>query len=232
MKTKPAILTALLACAVLPLRAQNAPAASPPTLLDATQSGGPRALPVLPTAELPPPVPVNPTVRAGSAESAPLPQAFVPVPVGGYALPAPLAPGAPQPATGGGSYPALTSDVWAPFVSNGPAPSGGQIEMRVLQIELDVALKQYEKIASALAETQSSMELLDGDVLGDVQLKELRNRAEEKLARLAQIKDRLRAEIMRTDLDLEALRKKSGTTAAAPVPAAGGFGLAPGSARR
>ena len=113
------------------------------------------------------------------------------------------------------------------------SPSGtASVEIKIRQIELDVALKQYEKIATALAEAQYSMELLDSHEFTDVQLREKRGRAEEKLARLAQIKDRLREEIMRTDTELEALRKKSGTTADAPVPAVGGFGLAPGSARR
>ncbi len=113
------------------------------------------------------------------------------------------------------------------------SPSGtASVEIKILQIELDVALKQYEKIASALAESQYSMELLDGHVLGEVQLKELRNRAEEKLARLAQIKDRLHAEIMRTDTALDALRKKSGTTADAAGPTGGSFITPPASPRR
>ena len=104
-------------------------------------------------------------------------------------------------------------------IAESPAGSG-HIEIKIRQIELDVALKQYEKIAGALAEAQSSVELMDTHELSDVQIKEKRLRAEEKLARLAQIKDRLRAEIMRTDADLEVLRRKYGATADVPVPRA------------
>ncbi len=194
MKTKPAILTLLLACATLPLRGNEAP------------------------------VPLNPVAvpPVGTA-----PTAAAPVPVaqtggginGNILLPAP----APSFAGAGGGM----------VIAGSPAGTA-PIEIKVRQIELDVALKQYEKIATAFAEAQSEAELFDSREISDAQLKEKRIRVEEKLMRLSQIKDRLRAEIMRTDAELADLRKKYGVPTDVPVMGAGGGipGFAPGGARR
>ena len=60
-----------------------------------------------------------------------------------------------------------------PLRAGEAAPSAAQIEMKMKQIELDVALKQYEKILTMLVEARIEMELLGarGD-LSEAQLKE------------------------------------------------------------
>lgn len=119
-----------------------------------------------------------------------------------------------------GDTPVPTTDLRpTPTVANDPVravesvPGSVQIQMKILQIELDVALKQYEKIATALGEAKSENELIDTHDIGDAQLKEKKRRGEEKLERLLQLADRLRQEIMRASDRLEMLRKKYGVSA-------------------
>ena len=89
--------------------------------------------------------------------------------------------------------------------------------MKMRQIELDVALKQFEKAVSSLAEARSEMQLLDQDILGDAAFKEQINRAERKLQRLAQIKAELEKDIRENIEMIEEYRKKY-AIADAPVP--------------
>lgn len=104
-------------------------------------------------------------------------------------------------------------------VRAGAAVPGGEVEMRVLQIELEVALKQFEKIATAYVDAQTAAALLDQDELSDAQFTEKKKRAEEKVMRLTEIKLRLRSEIARATDELEARRKQLGLPADMPVRA-------------
>ena len=94
-----------------------------------------------------------------------------------------------------------------PLRAGEAAPSAAQIEMKMKQIELEVALKQYEKILTMLVEARIEMELLGarGD-LSEAQLKEKAGLAE-KTKRLEDIKARLREEVQVKGKELEEMRK-------------------------
>ncbi len=113
--------------------------------------------------------------------------------------------------------------------------TGPQIEMKMRQIELDVALKQYEKTVTLLAEAHSETQLLDQDALDEASFKELMSKAERRVQRLTQIKVELVREIRGKIDTIEEYRKEYAITDAPvpplldppigenlPVPAAGG----------
>lgn len=114
-------------------------------------------------------------------------------------------------------------------------PTGPQIEMKMRQIELDVALKQYEKTVTLLAEAHSEAQLLDQDAFDEASFKELISKAERRLQRLTRIKAELVREIEGKIDTIEEYRKKYAITDAPvpplldppigenlPIPAAGG----------
>lgn len=87
-------------------------------------------------------------------------------------------------------------------------PTRARIEMKMKQIELDVAMKQFEKIQTALAETRVAAQLLDETLLGEGAYNEQTRRAEVKTARLRKLKDELQDEILKNVAVIEQYRKE------------------------
>ncbi len=209
MKTKPVLLTLLLACAALPVRGDENPNRIVPTI-PVGGTTAPRALPgadplaptpAFTTVENPPGSAAAPSIRIGSG--------------GGRGISEGGANTAPQ-AFGG--TPEIMALMPVPPVRTGAAPTGGEIEMRVLQIELEVALKQFEKIAAAYVDASTAAELLEQNELSDAQFAKQKKRAEEKVNRLGGSKSLLRSEIARATDEFEARRKQLGLSADAPAP--------------
>ena len=90
----------------------------------------------------------------------------------------------------------------------GEVPTGPQIEMKMKQIELDVAMKQFEKIATSLAGARTESQLLDRSELSEEQIKQKMNQADEKLARLTKLKDELQNEIREKVAELDQFRRR------------------------
>lgn len=95
-----------------------------------------------------------------------------------------------------------------PLCAQNAAPSAAQIKMKLVQIELEVALKQFEKVATLLADASIEHQLLEAEGLNDAQREEKANKAENKIKRLELIKDRLQAEIQERSAQLESIRVK------------------------
>ncbi len=110
----------------------------------------------------------------------------------------------------------LMSLATLPMHADEPAPSTAQLELKIKQIELDVALKQFEKVSTTLAEAELDDRLADPEGKNDEQIKAQRNSAERKIAILTEMKDRLRGEILKNGVEIEALRKKWGIPAPGP----------------
>ena len=96
-------------------------------------------------------------------------------------------------------------------------PTGAQIEMKMIQIELDVALKQFEKLETTLADARSEMQLLDEGTLGEKSHEELLSRAQRKFERVSRLKAGLQDEIRRKVGEIDVYRQKYSITDA-PVP--------------
>ena len=95
-----------------------------------------------------------------------------------------------------------------PLRAQNAAPSAAQIKMKLVQIELEVALKQFEKIATLLADAGTELQLLEAAGLTDAQREEKAGKAENKIKRLENIKARLQAEIQERSAQLESIRVK------------------------
>lgn len=109
---------------------------------------------------------------------------------------------------------------WTSTSRRGDAlPTGPQIEMKMKQIELDVAMKQFEKIQTSLAEARVELRLLDESLLGEEAYKEQMARAERKMERLAKLNVELEQEIHRHVSIIEEYRKKYSITEAMPYTA-------------
>ena len=96
-------------------------------------------------------------------------------------------------------------------------PTRARIEMKMKQIELDVAMKQFEKIQTALAETRVEAQLFDETLLGAEAYKEKTRRAEVKTARLMNLKIELQEEILKNVVEIEQYRMEY-PLADEPVP--------------
>ena len=116
---------------------------------------------------------------------------------------------------GGGDY--LASQPQSLPQRGDAIPTGARIEMKMRQIELDVAMKQFEKIQTALAETRVEAQLLDESLLGAEAYKEKTRRAEVKTARLMNLKIELQEEILKNVAEIEQYRMEY-PLADEPVP--------------
>jgi hypothetical protein len=110
---------------------------------------------------------------------------------------------------------AILTAATSPFTGAADTFSEADITLRLEQIELDVALKQFEKVASALAEFSLEASLAESEDLPAEKLKELQDRRERRLVVLQKTKEELRAEIRERGAKLEKLRAQATHTRSA-----------------
>ena len=107
----------------------------------------------------------------------------------------------------------LMSFATLPLRADEPETNLARLELKVKQIELDVALKQFEKVTTSLADASLEAQLFDRQALTDEQLKAQLSRTDQKIAVLSEMKHRLREEILKQGMEIEAMRKKWGLPA-------------------
>ncbi len=97
-----------------------------------------------------------------------------------------------------------------------PGTHMAQLELKIKQIELDVALKQFEKVTTTLADASLEARLFDRQAHSEEELKAQLSRTDQKIAVLSEMKDRLREEILKQGAEIEMMRKKWGLPATGP----------------
>ena len=94
-----------------------------------------------------------------------------------------------------------------PLRASDAAPTTAQVELIMKKIELDVALKQFEKIENALADARTELALISLSTGTDAQKADQSNALKAKLELLSQLKQQLRNEIEERSAETEKLGK-------------------------
>lgn len=104
---------------------------------------------------------------------------------------------------------ALLSLTALPLRASDAAPTTVQVALIMKKIELDVALKQFEKVENALADARTELALISISTGTEAQKAEQSNALKAKLELLSQLKLQLRNEIEERSAETEKLGKLS-----------------------